>query len=226
MHPTFKQPLPHLPEPLSRLLRQWGVAPVSPASPAERLGSLLGWADAIGLSQTMATAPGGAVSETERLEAIRWAQAGLETLQASLTSGFDTPELPAESLQSPDGPLLPEMLAPYLQHFSQQQRAIVSRIASFRDRLRSRLVRASDELARVAELDLYIERALSDTERRSLAGLAELLEKRALKHHSADPLRWRSPLTSDMQRLLRADLDQRLQPVLGLIEALSATKSP
>ncbi|RZL35130.1 MAG: DUF3348 family protein, partial [Rubrivivax sp.] len=40
-------------------------------------------------------------------------------------------------------------------------------------------------------------------------------------HHAADPRRWRQRFWADLQRALRAELDLRLQPVQGLLEALN-----
>jgi len=155
-----------------------------------------------------------------------WANAELERIQAQLAAGFNHTELACESDSISDGAALTELLVPYLQHFSQQQRLIESRTSAFRTRLRASLTRASDELARLAQLDDYIERAMAAPQLRAMTGLSALLETRAQKHYAADSLRWRPRLWSDLQRLLRAELDQKLQPVLGLIEALSTNSPP
>jgi len=157
---------------------------------------------------------------------MHWASGELEQLRAQIASGFNHIELAVASDAVSDDVPLTELLAPYLQHFAQQRRATAARISTFRARLRARLTDASDRLARLAQLDEYIERALGSPERRSLPGLSALLEIRARKHHAADPRRWRLRLGSDLQRLLRAELDQHLQPVLGLIEALSTSSPP
>ncbi len=159
-----------------------------------------------------------------------WATGELEQLQAQLALSFtlsvNHTELASGSESIGDTAVLAELLAPYLQQLVQQQRVIASRVSAFRARLRDRLASASDELARMAQLDEYIERALAAPERHAMTGLSALLAMRARKHHAADPRRWRPRLCSDLQRLLRAELDQRLQPVLGLIEALSTKSLP
>jgi len=73
-------PQPLAAEPLARLLLQWGVAPVPAAPVAERLGGWLGWADAIGLSQVLATAPAASANPVARREAADWAGAALDRL--------------------------------------------------------------------------------------------------------------------------------------------------
>jgi hypothetical protein len=211
------------PETLQRLLLQWGVAPVPAAPVAERLGRGLGWADAIGLSQVLAAPPDARASETARREAQDWAAAALDRLQAELAAGFDDPLLARDAAEpAPAGVPLADLLAPFRLHHAQQQRAMAARAATLRERLRPQLAETSGALARLAQLDALLERALLEAERQALAGLPLLLTKRAEHHHAADPRRWRARFWADLQRMLRAELDLRLQPVLGLIEALHA----
>lgn len=214
-------PQPPAAEPLARLLLQWGVAPRPAAPVAERLGGWLGWADAIGLSQVLATPPAAGADATARREARDWAAAALDRVQADLLAAFDDAELARDAAEpAPEGLALNDLLAPFRLHHSQQQRAMAARIASLRERLRPRLAESSGPLARLAELDALLERAVAARERERLAGLAALLTARAEAHQGADPRRWRHRVWADLQRLLRAELDLRLQPVLGLIEAL------
>jgi hypothetical protein len=208
-------------EPLARLLLQWGVAPVPAAPVAERLGGWLGWADAIGLSQVLATPPATGAHPAARREAADWAAAALDRLQAELQAGFDEPLLARDAAEpTPEGVPLADLLAPFRLHHAQQQRSMAARIASLRERLRPRLAEASGALARLAQLDAVFERSLAEQERQALAGLPALLTLRAEIHHAADPRHWRRRFWADLQRALRAELDLRLQPVLGLIEAL------
>ncbi len=220
------QPQLPAPEPLARLLLQWGVAPVPAPPVAERLGGWLGWAEAIGLSQVLATPPVAGTNDGARREAQDWAGAALQRLQAELTAAFDDALLAMESAQTaPEGVPLADLLAPYRLHHAQQQRSMAARVATLRERLRPRLADASGTLARLAQLDAMFERAIVARERPLLAGLPALLTRRAETHHAADPRRWRTRFWADLQRALRAELDLRLQPVLGLIEALHATDS-
>ncbi|HEY1132228.1 MAG TPA: DUF3348 family protein [Roseateles sp.] len=208
-------------EPLARLLLQWGVAPPPSLPVAERLGGWLGWADAIGLSQVLATAPATACNDAAHREAQDWAGAALERLQVELAAAFDDALLARESAEAaPDGVPLADLLAPYRLHHAQQQRGMAARIATLRERLRPRLAESSGALARLAQLDALFERAIVAQERALLGSLTALLTRRAQAHHAADPRRWRVRFWADLQRVLRAELDLRLQPVQGLIEAL------
>ncbi|RZL39595.1 MAG: DUF3348 family protein, partial [Rubrivivax sp.] len=128
---------PLAPEPLARLLLQWGVAPVRTAPVAARLGGSLGWADAIGLSQVLATAPAAGANAAVRREAVDWAGAALERLQADLLAAFDDAELAADAATpTPDGVPLADLLAPFRLHHAQLQRSMAARIATLRERLR------------------------------------------------------------------------------------------
>ncbi|HEY8880996.1 MAG TPA: DUF3348 family protein [Roseateles sp.] len=214
-------PQPPAPEPMARLLLQWGVAPVPAAPVPERVGGWLGWADAIGLSQVLAAPPAATANAAALREARDWAAAALDRVQADLSAAFDDTLLARDAAEiAPEGVPLSDLLAPFRLHHSQQQRSMAARVATLRERLRPRLAEASGALARLAQLDVVLERAVGAQERERLAGLATLLTKRAEGHHATDPRRWRARLWSDLQRLLRAELDLRLQPVQGLIEAL------
>jgi hypothetical protein len=214
------------PEPLARLLLQWGVAPVAAAPAAARLGGGLGWADAIALSQVLAAPPAAGADAVACQEAQAWATAALDRLQAELAAGFDDAELARDAAEpAPDGVPLADLLAPFRLHHTQQQRAMAARVATLRERLRPRLAAAAGTLARLAQLDAIFEQSLAIQERERLAGLATLLTRRAEAHHLADPRRWRQRFWADLQRALRAELDLRLQPVQGLIAALPPADS-
>jgi len=186
MPATPTQPL--APEPLARLLLQWGVAPVRTAPVAERLGGWLGWAEAIGLSQLLATAPASGSNPAARQEAQDWAAAALDRLQVDLTAAFDDALLALDAAEpAPAGVPLADLLAPFRLHHAQQQRSMAARIATLRERLRPRLAEISGPLARLAELDAVLERAVVLHERQALTGLPALLTKRAEAHHAADP---------------------------------------
>ena len=211
----------HAPEPLARLLLPWGVPPVPLKPVAERLGAGLGWADAIGLSQVLSSAP--TTDRQDGAQAREWASAALERLQSDMANAFDDALLARDAAEpAPEGVPLADLLAPFRLHHGQQQRNMAARVVSLRERLRPYLAETSGALARLAQLDAMFERATANQERERLAGLPALLTRRAENHHAADQRRWRAPFWADLQRLLHAELDLRLQPVLGLIEALHA----
>lgn len=189
-------------------------------------------------------APDAPDTEPPVLAARRWAEAALERLIAELHAAFAEPTLvqggpplplgrgramPARSA----GPLNPQdAVAPYRLHHATQQRALAGRVATFRTRLRAQLSEAGPALAQLAAYDAVFDRALAEAEQQRLSGLSALLVQRGLDLQAqapgqpADaeawpPVGWRATFWGDVQRLLRAELDLRLQPVLGLLEALN-----
>lgn len=213
---------------LAELLGRWGHAAAPPLPLAERLGACLDWTDAVLLSQALAAPEVAAVADAPSLATVTdWAQAALERLQVELRAGFADPLLAAESAL-PETPAtdasLDDALAAYRLHHGQQQRAMAQRCAGLRERLRGRLSACgSARLARLAQLDAVFDRALAARERQALAALGgRLLTQRAAVHRAADAQRWRRPFWADLQLLLQAELDFRLQAPLGLIEALQA----
>lgn len=112
------------------------------------------------------------------------------------------------------------------------QQTLEAGAARLRERLRERLSLASPELARLAALDAVMERALGRRER-SLLGAApallgrrfERLRERALAAAGAgepDREAWLAPFRADLREALHAELDLRLQPAQGLLDALRA----
>ncbi len=218
-----------MPPGLDRLLLQWGLAP-APAKPlTERLGGALDWTDAVLLSQALgAPAAAGGASAQSLQTARDWAAAALDRLRAELRAGFADPVL-ARDAATPLGDAAASMplndgLAPYRLHHAQQQRGMAVRAAGLRERLRAQLLQTgSPRLARLAQLDAVFDRALAARQQQALAGLPSLLfGARATAHHGQDARRWPARLWADLQLLLQAELEFRLQPVLGLVEALQA----
>ena len=210
------------PLPLASLLRQWGLPPVAPQPLARQLGDPLAWADAIQLSQVLATPRHEVGDAASRRRALDWADAALERLQSELAAGFHDELLARESAQplADHAPPLADLLTSYRLHLSQQQRQIAGRVTGLRERLRAHLVGASAPLARLAALDAVLERTLAAQERSALAGLATLLARRAQAHERDTPRHWPARLWADLQQLLQAELELRLQPALGLMDAL------
>ena len=92
---------------------------------------------------------------------------------------------------------------------------------------------ASPRLARLAALDEVFEQALGGREQQGLAALPGLLTRRATALSAAlpdedgeagdatwPPRGWRGQLWAELQQALQAELDLRLQPLLGLLDAL------
>ena len=127
---------------------------------------------------------------------------------------------------------------PYRRYYLAQQREMDLKVKPLRYKIRASLFSASAPLQQLAALDAAMEKILSEREAILLAKAPMLLERRfkqlrqahqdrlanAQRDDSADlwmkPGGWLSRFREEMQSLLLAELDLRLQPTLGLVEAL------
>jgi len=133
--------------------------------------------------------------------------------------------------------------SPYHRYYQAHQRDMNAAIGPLRANVRAVLASGSPALQRLAALDAVLEQALATRERNLLATLPLLLAKRfghLYKAHQEvlgdrldldDPEMWMRPggwlamYCRDMQAVLLAELEVRLQPVAGLIEALLTRKN-
>jgi hypothetical protein len=126
---------------------------------------------------------------------------------------------------------------PYRRYTLAQQRNMAASIGPLRVKAREALASCSAGLRQLAELDATLDQTLGNRESDLLATVPSLLEKRFEKlqqTHQAtlvesgktdDPEQWFLPggwlalFCRNLQDVLLAELDVRLQPVTGLIEA-------
>jgi hypothetical protein len=129
---------------------------------------------------------------------------------------------------------------PYRRYHLAHQRDLERQARSLRTKMRGVLANASPALKQLAELDAAFDGILSERESKLLASLPSLLEKRfkqLLKAHqlaqvgnqAADtpdlwmnPGGWLARFCCELQAVLVAELDVRLQPAQGLLEALNS----
>lgn len=198
---------------------------MTPPPLAGQLAAWLDWRDAIALSQALSSAPTPARPEAT-VAARDWAQAALQRLRAELAASFADRQLVGEAPSNPaDAALaLDDALAPFRLHHAQQQRLMAARVATLRERLRTKLMECGGALARIAELDAVMDTALAPRERQAQAALAHQLPQLAAALHPAAD--WPQRLWAQVQQALAAELELRLQPVLGLLDALQDPDDP
>ena len=120
---------------------------------------------------------------------------------------------------------MPADFATYRQRYSRCQLAMETQIVPLRRRLRATLADRSPALAKLAELDTVMEQVVGARERSLLATVGARLEPRfdQLRVAAGEPSPgvppWLEQFRQEMRGLLRAELDLRLQPVEGLLEA-------
>ena len=128
--------------------------------------------------------------------------------------------------------------APYRRYHQAHQRHQEQAVGALRATLRAAAARISPQLKQLAALDAAYEAILGEREATLLATIPSLLEKRfhtlrrAHQHvqlqppRADDPSHWMRPggwlarYSHEMNQVLLAELDLRLQPAVGLLEAI------
>jgi len=235
---------------LIRLLAELSIveAAGSREFPAERLGQWLDVAAAItlhaahnaGSASSPAAQPvvelGSGVAVQEEFARLRTARVESITASCSPAGGSTRIRLPMPKL-GVDAEAA-AAYGPYRRFHLAHQAEMEPGIRALRSRLRQALAGASTRLGLLATLDEALDRILTARERQLLATLPSLLERRFQQllaaHQRAlldsgqadEPLLWMQPggwlaiFCEELQAILIAELDLRLQPTLGLIEAL------
>lgn len=111
--------------------------------------------------------------------------------------------------------------APYYQRYLDQQRQMESKMGPLRSQVRQVLSRASTQLRQLAALDALMEQMLGGREQKLMASVPVFLERRFEHLRKANQPGWLDTFRKEWQVVLLAELDVRLQPVVGLIEAFS-----
>ena len=206
---------------------------------AEKLGMWVSFTDAITLSCVHS---GSAASSPETpVGAALGARIDLGQafvrVQAGLASSFGRAQ---RALAEPEPDALADPASafePYRRFYLAQQREIELKLRPLRAQVREVLGQSSPKLRKLAALDAALDGILCERESKLLLKLPSLLEKRfkqLIKAHQQTPRPaqqadnpalwmqsggWLANFFQEMQTVLHADMDVRMQPVLGLIEA-------
>lgn len=209
-----------------------GVRAAAPVT-AERLSRWLGWADAIALSAALG-GPAAGMPSSARLAAGEGEWAECSRMRAGVVAaiaaggGMSRDGGPAHG----EGGAVPAEYAPYRMHYLARQQAMETAIAPLRSRLRAALAACSPAMARLAMVDAVMEQALAPRERSLLASVPVLLGQHFERERQTaaaqadaprddvDPEAWLDVFGQHLRTVLLAELDMRLQPVDGLLEAL------
>ncbi|CAN5893731.1 hypothetical protein BH11PSE8_BH11PSE8_32570 [soil metagenome] len=149
-----------------------------------------------------------------------------------------TPQAPDRSVCADTPPDNSRDFTPHRRRYVTRQQAMEASIAPLRARLRTTLAARSPAMARLAAMDAVMEQLLGAREHHLLASVPGLLEKHFERLAPADgpgsadgathdnvqvpdPTgEWLVAFNQDMQAVLTAELDIRMQPVEGLLAAL------
>lgn len=191
---------------------------------ADRLGQMLNFADSILLADAHKTKPKPGI-EVEADPSAEIKQAVLHTksrlVQGVIESCSETVERPKirwPALKADANDDLPyeRVHGFYISHQREQDQALRMIRSSARDVMSG----SSPNLQKLATLDRVLEETLWDHCRRFYAMIPALFERRFQDLQSVGRPGWLNQLRKDIQALLLAELDLRLQPVLGLVEAI------
>lgn len=198
---------------------------------AEKLSSWIHFTDAIKLSAVhheaganMPTVRAPARAGAHAAAAIEFdrVKAGLmDSIRKSCSPKLGKSHIPLPPpLQEP--PLdLAAAYAQYHRFYDAHQRDMGLGVDPLRVNVREALAKTSPELGKLAELDAVLETILRERERKLLAKIPLLLKKRFDQLCTTQPGTWQAHFHNDLQMLLLAELELRLQPTLGLLEAFN-----
>lgn len=214
----------------------------------EKLGLWIDFADAITLTGVLNTntldAPSAVqalvgASVADEFAKARAALAGAITKSSAPNTGRTRAEL---SLPTLDEPLEdPKVYTPLRRYHQAHQRDMENSVRSLRAKVREGVAAAAPQLRQLVALDAAYEGILVEREARLLATLPSLMEKRFNQLRKAylqtqpegdkpalwmQPGAWLARFCTELQTVLLAELDLRLQPAVGLLEALHNQTTP
>jgi len=227
---------------LVRLLGQWTPVDTG-ANPAgmdfaERWSTWLNTFDAIGLqSAHQSIRAVDAASPPGRTRRAHGLEEDLERVRGTLARAIAQDPLALEGYGIDD--VAEAGYAPFQQRHLALQRQMEQMIAPLRDHVRQALGQASPALRQLALLDASLEQVFARHQLQLLPTTVSLLQRRHDELRQADrqaleaggqaddPARWRRPggwldtFGQDWRQALAAELDLRLQPVTGMVEAMA-----
>jgi hypothetical protein len=206
---------------------------------AERLGRWLNAFDAVGLQaahQSIRGIRSIAVRTTARTASAEALANELQRVRSTLAHAiaqdpvpFAIPKLVRGAPGDPSA--LPTVAdagyAPYQQRHLKLQRQMEQLIAPLRDHVRQALSQSSVRLRQLAALDAVLEQVLAPREQTHLPAVATLLQRRFEQLRRADQqpaessADWREAFRKEWTQALLAELDLRLEPVAGMVDALA-----
>ncbi len=221
---------------LAQLLQQWQVLEPLSARPAlpEQLARWLDWTDAVSLSSVLAgelpvhaglRGPADAAEPRAAGRARTPAQVrqGLTQVRDGLVAAIATDPLFTATDTAADAADFATCRRQYQAH----QRAMERQLAPWREAVRALLVRQTaaqdglDGLGELAALDAVMERALGERESHLLSRLPMALERHFMRL-APDQVPGQAAFIKDLQALLGAELEFRLELIEGMLETLES----
>ncbi len=232
---------------LIRCLREVGVLDTAASRPSFRgqLASVIDFSASIKLATALAQQESAAVpSATSPAESPRELFLRLRSgIIRSLLAGFaPKPGYTHLRLPAPE-PRVPEdesaAFAPYLRFYTGQQRMMETKVLNLHLQIRDASAMLSPRLAHLCELDKALGDTLAQHARKAFGDIPRLLQARFCglleqcrlqpaggDDRAASWVDWQRQFHGDLRAALLAELDARLLPTLGLVEASNPAASP
>jgi hypothetical protein len=203
---------------LVRLLGEWAPvdAQASGMDFAERLSLWLNAFDAIGLQaahQSIKAIKTAVPGRSIRPQAI---EEEVQRVRTALAHAIERNSLASDKPSQGNAGY-----SPYRQRHLELQRRMEQMIAALRDHVRQTLCRISPRLRQLAALDTVLEELLAPRAQVLLPEVGSLMERRFEQLAQSNADGWLENFGKDWRQALLAELDLRLEPVAGLIEALN-----
>lgn len=186
---------------------------------AERLGLWLGAFDAMGVR-----------AAHQSMRAMRHPAAGTPPRAQALAEDLQRVRAALANAIAQDPPAgEPPGYGPYHERHLQLQRRMEQLIAPLRDHVRQEVSRHSPRLRQLAALDAVFEQALARREQALLPTVAARMKRRFDRLRAsalaAAPVpetgAWERQFANEWRQVLLAEVDLRLEPVAGLVDALA-----
>ncbi len=209
---------------VSELIQLSGRAvALPPRQFADRLGSLIDLSNSVALSATLAglrrkpfeAIPGGA--QRSREDFLKVHSAMVSAVMRSLVPGSGPSRI--KWPQAEDGGTAP-LAAAYGKFYASHQREMDGRVRGLQERVRDNLMGASPALAELAQLDAALNDALAVHSRQLFSAIPGVVISRAEHLLGSEAGDITPRIRADIQGLLLAEVEARLLPVQGLVEAL------
>lgn len=161
------------------------------------------------------------------LPVAEWEQA-LQRMRLGLMQGFGAAALNLAALPHEGEP----DYGPYYQRYLELQRQMEAKVAALRAQLRQALSKGSVAQRQLAALDAVMEQMLGPRQQKLWTSVPVYLERRFEQlrqtrqaggdvggDSSSSPPAWQAQFGRQWQELLQAELQARLEPVMGLLDA-------
>ena len=195
---------------------------------SERLGQLIDFSDSIAISEAHGTGParafqaGTASTEdiTGEFQRVRDSIVRSVTRSCTPGGGPSRVKLPLRSDLDLEAPAAD----PYLKFYSAQQREIAHRVHNLTARIRQDVAGLSPAMARLVAVDTALGNTLAAQTRQYFAEIPALLARhfeQVRRDNPGLPEAVLEQFCAQLRELLLAELETRLLPALGLIEAIN-----